>query len=207
MTGAQASPVRRRRRLARVSAVAVAAVLLITGCSSDPLADQYREGGDKGYISGDGTYTEIPLDERGEPIEFSGTTETGDTVTSADFLGEVLVVNFWYAECAPCRAEAPDLEAAYQATKDDGAAFLGVNVRNQAETAISFAKTHGITFPSVIDTDSALQVAFTREVPPNAVPSTLVLDRQGRVASRILGQLRSADILETLVAQTLDEGA
>lgn len=207
MRDQQAGRARPRRRAARVLAVVVAAMMAFTGCATDPLADQYREGGDKGFISGDGTYTEIAPDDRGEPIEFTGTTETGDTVSSADFLGEVLVVNFWYAECAPCRAEAPDLEEAHQATKDDGVAFLGVNVRNQAETAISFAKTHGITFSSVIDTDSALQVAFTREVPPNAVPSTLVLDRQGRVASRILGQLRSATILETLVRQTLDEGA
>ncbi|WP_111719602.1 TlpA disulfide reductase family protein [Homoserinimonas sp. OAct 916] len=195
-----------RRRGLLVAAVAVAAAMLFTGCATDPLADQYRQGSDKGFISGDGTYTEILPADRGEPIEFTGSTETGDTVSSADFLGQVLVVNFWYAECAPCRAEAPDLESAYQATKDDGASFLGVNVRNQAETAISFAKTHGITFPSVIDTDSALQLAFTSDVPPNAVPTTLVLDKEGRVASRILGQLRSASILETLVRQTLAEG-
>ena len=186
---------------------AVAAAMLFSGCATDPLADQYRQGSDKGFISGDGTYTEILPADRGEPIEFTGSTETGATVTSADYRGQVLVVNFWYAECAPCRAEAPDLEDAFQATKDDGASFLGVNVRNQAETAISFAKTHGITFPSVIDTDSALQLAFSSDVPPNAVPTTLVLDKEGRVASRILGQLRSASILETLVRQTLAESA
>ena len=83
--------------------VAGAAVIALglSGCSSDPLAEQYREGSNKNYIAGDGSITEITLDNRGDVITFSGTTESGETVSSADYLGNVLVVNFWYAGCAP----------------------------------------------------------------------------------------------------------
>jgi thiol-disulfide isomerase/thioredoxin len=171
----------------------------ITGCSSDPLADQYRAGSGKNYIAGDGTVTEIVPENRSEPITFSGTSETGTTLDSTDYLGNVLVVNFWYAGCAPCRAEAPALEQVFQATKASGADFMGVNVRDQAATVVTFDKTFGITYPSIVDLDGQAQLSFASNVPPNAVPTTLVLDAQGRVAARILGQLADPSILQTLV--------
>jgi thiol-disulfide isomerase/thioredoxin len=193
-------------RLARVMISGAAVLALsLTGCSSDPLAEQYREGSNKNYIAGDGSLTEIPQENRGEPIIFSGTTETGETVSSADYLGNVLVVNFWYAGCAPCRAEAPDLEQVYKESSPEGVNFLGVNVRDQAATAISFNERFGITFPSIIDQDGQAQLSFASEVPPNAVPTTLVLDAQGRVAARILGQIRDPSILSTLIRDTAAE--
>ena len=189
-----------RSRILKGALVAVAALsLTLTGCSSDPLADQYREGSNKNYIAGDGSVTEITLDNRGEPITFSGTTENGDTVSSSEFLGHVLVVNFWYAGCAPCRAEAPDLESVYQETSPQGTNFLGVNVRDQAATVTTFNERFGITYPSIIDQDGQAQLAFASQVPPNAVPTTLILDAKGRVAARILGQLRDPSILSTLI--------
>jgi thiol-disulfide isomerase/thioredoxin len=193
-------------RLARVMISGAAVLALsLTGCSSDPLAEQYREGSNKNYIAGDGSLTEILQENRGEPIVFSGTTETGETVSSADYLGNVLVVNFWYAGCAPCRAEAPDLEQVYKESSPQGVNFLGVNVRDQAATAISFNERFGITFPSIIDQDGQAQLSFASQVPPNAVPTTLVLDAQGRVAARILGQIRDPSILSTLIRDTAAE--
>jgi peroxiredoxin len=187
-------------RILKGALVALAALtLILTGCSSDPLADQYREGSNKNYIAGDGSVTEITLENRGEPITFSGTTENGDTVSSSDYLGHVLVVNFWYAGCAPCRAEAPDLESVYQETSPQGTNFLGVNVRDQAATVTTFDERFGITYPSIIDQDGQAQLAFASQVPPNAVPTTLILDAKGRVAARILGQLRDPSILSTLI--------
>lgn len=183
----------------------IALSLVLTGCSSDPLADQYREGSNKNYIAGDGSVTEITLENRGDPITFSGTTENGDTVSSADYLGHVLVVNFWYAGCAPCRAEAPDLEAVFQETAAEGTNFLGVNVRDQAATVTSFNERFGVTYPSIMDQDGQAQLAFASQVPPNAVPTTLILDAQGRVAARILGQLRDPSILSTLITDIAAE--
>ncbi|NQX13141.1 TlpA family protein disulfide reductase [Microbacteriaceae bacterium VKM Ac-2855] len=198
-------PAKLTRRALTASAIAASAALLLAGCSTDPLAEQYREGDSKGYISGDGTVTEIPVDQRAEAITFSGTDETGGAIDSADYAGQVVVVNFWYASCAPCRAEAADLQAVNAAYADKGVTFVGVNVRDQAPQAVSFAKNYEITYPSIIDTDGAAQLAFSGTVPPNAVPTTLVLDKQGRVASRILGQLQDESILSTLVGDTLAE--
>jgi peroxiredoxin len=189
---------------AAAAALAAASVLVLAGCANDPLADQYREGSNKGYISGDGTVTEIDEADRGEPIVFEGTDENGDPVSSADYAGEVLVLNFWYAGCAPCRAEAPllqDLNAQYEV--EGGASFLGVNVRDQAPTALSFAETYGVTYPSVVDTDGALQLAFAGTVPPKAVPTTLVIDPEGRVAARIVGRVSEESILDTLITSSL----
>ena len=195
-----------RRRLAPLLAGLAAGALLLSGCSSDPLAEQYREGSSKGFIAGDGSVTEIALAQRGDAIEFSGVTEAGDTVTSADALGEVLVVNFWYASCAPCRAEASDLQSLNAKFENEGASFLGVNVRDQAPNAIAFNETYGVTYPSVLDVDAgAMQLAFSGSIPPNAVPTTLVLDAEGRVAARILGQVTSPSILETLIRDTIAE--
>ena len=187
--------------------VAGAAVIALsfTGCSSDPLAEQYREGSNKNYIAGDGSVTEITLENRGDVITFSGTTETGASVSSADYLGNVLVVNFWYAGCAPCRAEAPDLEQVYTDTAPSGVNFLGVNVRDQAATIDSFNVSFGITYPSIIDQDGQAQLAFAAQVPPNAVPTTLILDSEGRVAARILGQLKDPSILSTLITDIAAE--
>ncbi|WP_348272526.1 TlpA disulfide reductase family protein [Rathayibacter sp. VKM Ac-2759] len=123
------------------------------------------------------------------------------------YAGRVTVVNFWYAGCAPCRAEAPDLQALNEEFSDQDVAFLGVNVRDQTATATAFAGQFGISYPSIIDVNSGeMQLAFSGSVAPNAVPTTVVLDRKGRVASRILGRLADQSILRTLVNDTLAEG-
>lgn len=199
---------RMRRSKAVASAVlALSLVGTLAACANDPLAEQYRAGDNKGFIAADGFKTvEIPAADRGEPVDFEGITETGDTVTSADFAGEVLVVNFWYAACGPCRAEAPDLEEAYGAFAGDDVAFLGINTQDSAAAASAFAKTYDVTYPSALAvTDGALKLAFAKVTPINATPTTLVLDREGRVAARIIGQLPDASILKTLIRDTLDE--
>lgn len=193
------------RRTLASAALAGVAMLALAGCSEDALAAQYRSGDSKGYISGDGTVTEIPVADRGEPISFSGTDESGAAFDSAALAGQVTVVNFWYASCAPCRAEAADLQAVNEEYADKGVTFVGINVRDQSPQAVAFNEKYGITYPSIMDTDGTTQLAFSTTVPPNAVPTTLVLDAQGRVASRILGQLQDESILSTLVGDTLAE--
>ena len=95
----------------RIAVTVLLAASLLTGCAADDsLAQQYRDGNEKGYIAGDFQVVEIPEPERGDPVVFEGVTETGDTVTSDDYRGWVLVVNFWYAACGPCIVEAPLLE-------------------------------------------------------------------------------------------------
>jgi thiol-disulfide isomerase/thioredoxin len=188
------------------AAAAVAALTLLAGCSSDPLADQYSAGTTKNYISGEGTISEIKAADRGEPISFASVTDSGDDVSSDDYAGKVLVLNFWYAGCPPCRVEAPELEEVNQAFQGQDVAFLGVNVRDQAAQSLSFAETLGVTYPSVMDADNGnLLLAFAGTVAPNAVPTTLVIDKQGRVAARFLGAIDGPSSLRTIINDTLAE--
>jgi peroxiredoxin len=189
------------------SVVAIAALAAgLAACSADPLAEQYRAGDNKGFIAGDSRVVEIAPDDRGEPVAFEGGTEAGDTVAAADYAGDVLVVNFWYAACGPCRAEAPELEEAYASFAGQDVAFLGVNTSDSAEAAAAFADNYDVTYPSLIAAeDGAIKLAFAERTPINATPTTLVLDKEGRVAARIIGQLMDASILETLVRETLEE--
>ena len=189
------------------AAVVLLAVVVLAGCaSSDSLAQQYRDGNEKGYIAGEFQVVEIPEPDRGEPVAFEGVTETGESVASDDYRGGVLVVNFWYAACGPCIVEAPLLEEVWQEYQDQGVAFLGVNTYDQPATALSFARDNNVTYPSVIDVnDGKVKLAFAQVTPIQATPTTLVLDRGGRVAARVIGQLASASILSTLVADTLAE--
>jgi len=194
-------------RHARSLVVAIAIAVVLTGCTAnDSLAEQYRSGNGQGYISGDGAYTVIAEADRGEAIEFEGTIENGDTVSSDDYRGEVLVVNFWYAACPPCRLEAPDLEALSQQFAPDGVSFLGMNIYDQAPTAMSFAEEFGVTYPSILDAnDGSVRLAFAGQVAPNAVPTTLVLDQQGRVAARISGVISEPSVLRSMITDVLAE--
>lgn len=173
-------------------------VALLSGCAAnDPLANQYKAGDNKNYIAGDGSVTEFPAANRGKAVQWSGTSESGDVISSDALSGVVTVMNFWYAGCAPCRAEAPDLVALASEFKD--VQFVGVNVRDSAATAIAFEKNFKITWPSVIDANSgSVLLAFTGIVTPQAVPTTIVIGKDGKVTARVLGRIDKS-ILGTLI--------
>ncbi len=180
----------------------------LSACAPDPATEAYLNGEQKAYTAADFTVVEIPADERGEPVDFGGVTENGEKFSSDDISGQVAVVNFWYAGCGPCRAEAKDLEAAWQQHQADDVAFIGVNIYDQADTALAFAETYGITYPSLIDADTGeAKLAFAKVTPIQAPPTTLVLDKQGRVAARIIGPIKSSSILSALVQTALEEKA
>ncbi len=192
----------RRLRTASIAALCLFGVLGLSGCSSnDGLADQYNSGSNKGYVAGDGTILEIPAAQRTSPVSFSGTDQSGATVDSSHYLGQVLVINFWYAGCAPCRAEAPTLAKVEAGFTPGTASIIGVNVRDGADTVTAFNQSFNINYPSILDTNTgSVQLAFSGTVPANAVPTTIVLDQQGRVAARILGRIADPSILSTIVS-------
>ncbi len=176
----------------------------LSGCTAnDPLAQQFKAGDNKNYIAGDGTVTEFAKANRAKAAVWNGETESGESIASTQLKGVVHVVNFWYAGCAPCRAEAPDLVAL--AKQFPKVQFIGVNVRDSAATTIAFDKNFGITWPSIIDAKTgSVVLAFTGIVTPQAVPTTLVIDKDGQVSARILGRIDKS-ILSTLIKTAVEE--
>jgi len=195
-----------RRRVIAVAAAALA-VGVLTGCSNDSLAQQYNSGDDKNYIAGSGV-TELKPADRGKPVDFSGTTQDGSTFSSEAERGDVIVVNFWYAGCPPCRAEASDLSKIAAEYQPKGVTFIGVNTRDDAATSKAFDTKFKVDYSSILDADhGAVQLAFSGSMRPNATPTTFVIDKQGRIAARIAGDIASQpSTLTTLIDSARAEG-
>jgi thiol-disulfide isomerase/thioredoxin len=117
-----------------------------------------------------------------------GKTLTGSMFDSTALRGRVVVYNVWGSWCVPCRAEAPTLRALSTEFTRRGVAFVGVDTRDTRAAALAFERRFGITYPSVFDPDGRLVLTFRGLVPVAAIPSTIVVDRQGRAAGRIIGQ-------------------
>ena len=180
-------------------------VLTSSGCANDSLAEQFREGDNKNYIAGDGTVTEYASGSRPKAADWSGVSESGDTLSSDQLTGVITVMNFWYAGCAPCRVEMPELIELQNQFLPDGVQFIGVNVRDTPETALAFARQVNLNFPSVMDAKTgAVVLGFTGVVTPQAVPTTLVIDSDGNVSARVLGRIDKG-ILEELIKTVVRE--
>lgn len=176
-------------RLSRPFAAAVPAVLLslaLAGCSGGADAVDQRGGSDLGFVPGDAATGVLAVDRRQPAPEVRGTLLDGTPYDVSALRGTVTVLNFWGSWCAPCRAEAGDLERTYQSTRSVGVQFVGVNVKDQPGPATAFQRVQGVTYPSLFDPDGQVAVRF-RDLPPSAIPTTLVFDRRGRVAARFLG--------------------
>ncbi len=181
-------------------AVLVVVLLALAGCGSDAAAQS--EG--TGFVAGDGSVVELAPADRAPAPSFAGTTLDGTTLGSEDLRGRVAVLNVWASWCAPCRAEAPALQRLWTEFEDRGVAFVGLDTRDSDAAARAFVDRFGITYPNVIDRDGAIQLLFRDSLPPQAIPSTLVLDRQGRVAARFLGIVEEST-LGSVVESLLDE--
>ncbi|WP_240646167.1 TlpA disulfide reductase family protein [Georgenia sp. SYP-B2076] len=202
--GAQAGRPRGARARVLLAAV-VAAVLLAAGCAPGGASgDPGSVNG--GYVAGDGSFATWPEADRGDPVELTGTSYEGDQIDVADWRGDVTVLNFWYAACPPCRAEAPDLAAVQHNYAAQGVHLLGINPRDDVGTAQAFERTFDMPYPSLHDSGARGVAALEGLVPLQAMPSTVVLDRDGRVAARVLGQA-DPTILRGLIDDVLAEGA
>jgi thiol-disulfide isomerase/thioredoxin len=189
-----------------LAALAISALVLTTSaCANDSLADQFRSGDNKNYIAGDGTVTEFALGSRPKAASWSGITESGEAISSTQLEGVITVMNFWYAGCAPCRIEMPELIELQTELLPEDVQFVGVNVRDSAETSLAFARRIDMNFPSVMDAKTgSVVLGFTGVVTPQAVPTTLVIDAQGNVSARVLGRIDKG-ILTTLVKTVIEE--
>jgi thiol-disulfide isomerase/thioredoxin len=172
-----------------------ALMLLVAACGGSESA----AGNDASSSSGGTgqTVSIMPVSKRPAAPPVSGPVLSGGRISLADLRGKVVVLNTWGSWCAPCRAEAPALESVYRQTKAKGVAFLGINVRDNDAAARAFQRTFHVTYPSIPDSDGRITASF-RELPPNAIPTTLILDRQGRIAARIIGGT-TVDMLQPAV--------
>jgi len=174
------------RRL-RLALAAVATVTLASGC-----AGTAASGG--GYVAGDGTLTRVDPADRAPAPRIVGTTLEGRAFDSTALAGRVVVYNVWGSWCAPCRKEAPALAAAARATADR-ATFVGINTRDSGVAqAQALVREAGIGYESLYDPDGRLLLLFPA-LPPSAIPTTIVVDPQGRIAARILGETTQATLV------------
>ena len=168
---------------------AVALLLGAAGCSQDPnsIAAQAKAGDQKGYVSGDGAVETIPEAKRGAPVELTGTLLDGTSWDAASARGKVLVLNVWGSWCAPCVAEAPALQKTWSELQADRAPveFMGIDFREDPARGAAFSTKAGITYPSLTDESGVAILALQGKAP--TVPTTLVLDTEGRIAARVNG--------------------
>ena len=183
------------RLVAGVAALALAGVAL-AGCTSDPnsVASQAKAGDQKGYVSGDGAVEAIPAAERGEPVTMQGELVDGTAWDIAATRGKVLVLNVWGSWCPPCVAEAPDLQTAWEAQQAKRAPvqFMGIDTREEAARGAAFIRKAGLTYPSLSDQSGVLLLRLQGKAP--TTPSTLVLDREGRIAARVNGPVDASTL-------------
>lgn len=186
--------------------VVLAGVLLLAGLLAG--CAESSSTGDAGFVSSTGLIDRLPVDQREAPGPVEGETLQGDPVSLDDLAGKVVVLNVWGSWCAPCVKEAPLLAEVAGELEGDDVAFLGINTRDPStDPAIAFERRFEIPYPSIYDPSGRTMLAFSGVLPPSAIPSTLVIDAEGRVAARILGEVPSARTLVQLVQDVQESGA
>ena len=187
----------RRGRFAGLLAVICTAAVSLSACASGD--DAVAQGGTFDFVS-PGGQTEIfydPPADRGTIGTVSGPDlmNEGETTSLDDFAGQVVVLNVWGQWCGPCRGEANDLEQVYEETKDQGVSFLGINVRdNQQDKAQDFVIDNKVSYPSIYDPAMRTMIALGQNYPTSVIPTTIVLDREHRVAAVFLKELLVEDL-------------
>lgn len=195
-------PARSLSRRALLAVTGLAVLVVLAGCSANEASDAASVS-EYEFDGATATATVIEEGRRAPAPAFSGELMDGTRFESSALAGDVAVINFWGSWCAPCRIETPAFQAVYADVADGGVQFLGVDVKDQRELGASFLSEVGVEYPSLFDPRGEVALAF-RGFPANVVPSTILLDREGRVAAVYAGEVREAD-LRTAVGLLVEE--
>lgn len=190
----------RRRALATAAAALLALPLAACGDDAGSINAQARSGDQKGYLSGDGTIERLTPDQRKGPLPLKGTTLDGTAWDLTQQRGKVVVLNLWASWCPPCVEEQPHLTALHAAlaTTHPDVVMMGVHAgRESSDNARDFARGHAVPYPTLAF-DGRTVLALQGKAP--SPPTTLVLDREGRIAARVLGPIASERTLADLVS-------
>jgi thiol-disulfide isomerase/thioredoxin len=186
----------RSRAVLSTAGVAVAA-LVLSACSSGGTSGG---SGNTNFITGSDGIATVKKGDRQAAPDLSGKTIDGKTLDTADYKGKILVVNVWGSWCSPCRAEADNLVQVAKATAGKGVQFVGLNTRDpETGPAVAFEKKYGVPYPSLYDPTGRLMLRFKKgTLNPQAIPSTIVIDRDGKIAARTLQALSEEKLREML---------
>lgn len=190
------------RRRTVVTVTAVAAVLAAGALA----ASHFTAGSSTASRLVNGDTVEYTAGHRPRVPDITATSLTGAPIKMPDYRGKILVLNFWASWCAPCRAEAPALEVAYEQYHPRGVDFLGDDLDDTVTNALSFMRSESITYPSINDPAYSVVQQFSQAVPVSDPPTTAVIDRTGHVVGMILGGA-SIGGLATLVQQAQVAGS
>jgi thiol-disulfide isomerase/thioredoxin len=185
-----ARPVRQARGAAGAALVVMGVVtaLAVTGCAGGTIGQDTPASNGANFVAGSYDNTVYAAGSRQAAPDIKGTTLAGRKLALSSYRGDVVVLNFWGSWCGPCRQEAPALAALARHFRSSGVRFIGVDIRDGAQAAEAFERTFQISYPSLNDPNDEIALAFQRTVPPAGIPTTLVIDRGGRIAARIVGQ-------------------
>ncbi|MEV8595047.1 TlpA disulfide reductase family protein [Streptomyces sp. NPDC052012] len=185
------------RRRAALTAGAAVAALLVTACGSGGTSGG---GGNTNFVTGTDGIATADKGERAAAPELSGKTVDGEQLDVADHKGKVVVLNVWGSWCNPCRAEAKYFTKVANAYADKGVQFVGINTRDtNIRAAQAFEEDFDVPYPSLYDPTGKLMLRFEKgTLNPQAIPSTLILDRDGKIAARSLSPLSEERLLKML---------
>src|SRR5512132_376827 len=187
-----------RRTAVRIAA-GLGAMVMLAACARTGADEQSRSAGDVGYPEVPRNLTRVAPDQRKELPAVSGPAlGSTKTISTQDYRGKVVVINVWGSWCPPCRKEASDLQAASVATKDI-AQFVGITSKDyDPAPAEAFVRSFKISYPSIYDPTGKVLLAFAGELPPSAIPSTMIIDRQGRLAVRVLSEVSKITLVDMI---------
>jgi thiol-disulfide isomerase/thioredoxin len=161
--------------------------LAVAGCDGGAIGQNTPLSSGQNFVGSSYASTIFPIGSRPAAPEVSGTSLTGKPLTLASYRGDVIVLNFWGSWCTPCRNEAPALGTLARQMAGRGVRFVGVDIRDEPDAALAFMQDFNIGYPSFSDPDDQIALEFQGAATPAAIPSTIVIDRSGRIAARIIG--------------------